>query len=92
MQTSCKHHPIAGINPFKDYRGKEDLFGQILKVKNTATVDEIAAAAELLMGQAKEATPVVIFKGLNNILEFSEKCAIDELRISREEDLFKNTL
>jgi len=83
---------IAGIKPFKDYRGKEDLFGQILKVKNIATVDEIAAAAELLMGQAKEATPVVIFKGLKDILEFSEKCAIGELRISSEEDLFKNTL
>ena len=83
---------IAGIKPFKDYRGKEDLFGQILKVKNIATVDEIAAAAELLMGQAKEATPVVIFKGLKDILEFSEECYTEELRISSEEDLFKNTL
>lgn len=83
---------IAGIKPFKDYRGKEDLFGQILKVKNIATVDEIATAAELLMGQAKEATPVVIFKGLKDILESSEKCAMDELHISSEEDLFKNTL
>lgn len=83
---------IAGINPFKDYRGKEDLFGRILKVKNVAMVDEIAAAAELLMGQAKEATPVVIFKGLNGAVEFSEKHNIEELRISREEDLFKNTL
>jgi len=83
---------IAGINPFKDYRGKEDLFGQVLKVKNVAIVDEIAATAELLMGQAKEATPVVIFKGLNDAVELSEKCSIDELRISREEDLFKDTL
>jgi len=32
------------------------------------------------------------FKGLNKILDFSEKCSIDELRISSEEDLFKNTL
>lgn len=83
---------MAGIKPFKDYRGKEDLFGQILKVKNITIVDEIAAAAELLMGQAKEATPVVIFKSLNIVVEFSEKCSIDELCISREEDLFKNTL
>jgi len=83
---------IAGIRPFKDYRGKEDLFGQILKVKNTAIVDEIAAAAELLMGQAKEATPVVIFKGLGDIVEFSEKSSIDDLRISGDEDLFQNTL
>jgi coenzyme F420-0:L-glutamate ligase/coenzyme F420-1:gamma-L-glutamate ligase len=55
---------LAGINPFKDYRGKRDLYGYILKVKNVAVADEIAAAAELLMGQAEEATPVVIFKGL----------------------------
>jgi len=46
----------------------------------------------LLMGQAKEATPVVIFKGLGNAVEFSEKCSTDELRISREEDLFKGAL
>lgn len=83
---------VAGINPFKDYRGKEDLFGLILKVKNVAVIDEIAAAAELLMGQAKEATPVVIFKGLNNLVMFCEECGINELRISSEEDLFRNTL
>lgn len=83
---------IAGIKPFKDYRGKEDLFGQTLKVKNVAVVDEIAAAAELLMGQAKEAKPVVIFKGLKDFVEFSENCSIKELQISSEEDLFKGAL
>ncbi|MEM3696465.1 MAG: coenzyme F420-0:L-glutamate ligase [Candidatus Bathyarchaeia archaeon] len=83
---------LAGIKPFKDYRGKRDLFGQILKVKNVAIADEIAAAAELLMGQADEATPVVIFKGLNNIVQFCENCSANELQISREEDLFKEAL
>ncbi|MGB9676066.1 MAG: coenzyme F420-0:L-glutamate ligase [Candidatus Bathyarchaeales archaeon] len=83
---------IAGIKPFKDYRGKEDLFGQTLKVKNVAVVDEIAAAAELLMGQAKEARPVVIFKGLKDFVEFSENCSIKELQISSGEDLFKGAL
>lgn len=82
----------AGIRLFKDYRGKKDLFGLVLKVKNVAVIDEVAAAAELLMGQAKEATPVVIFKGLNDAVGFSEKSNIGELRISREEDLFRNTL
>jgi len=83
---------VAGINPFKDYRGKKDLFGQILKVKNVAVIDEIAAAAELLMGQAKEARPVVIFKGFNDIVEFCEKYNINELQISSEEDLFTSSL
>lgn len=83
---------FAGIKPFKDYRGKEDLFGQTLKVKNVAVVDEIAAAAELLMGQAKEARPVVVFKGLKGLVEFCESCSMRELEISSEEDLFKGAL
>lgn len=83
---------VAGIRLFRDYRGKKDLFGQVLKVKNVAVVDEIAAAAELLMGQAKEATPVVIFKGLKEVVEFCEGCPMNELFISKEEDLFKDAL
>ena len=83
---------VAGIKNFRDYRGKKDFFGQILKVKNVAVVDEIAAAAELLMGQAKEATPVVIFKGLSSIVEFCEKCNASELYISSDEDLFRSAL
>lgn len=79
---------IAGISPFRDYRGREDLFGQVLKVKNVAVVDEIAAAAELLMGQGNEARPVVVLRGLSDSASFREECSVDELRISREEDLF----
>lgn len=83
---------IAGINPFKDYRGKKDLFGQILKVKNVAVVDEIAAAAELLMGQAREKMPVIIFKGLKDFVVSCEKCRTDQLFISSNDDLFKDAL
>lgn len=83
---------LAGIKPFKDYRGKRDLYGYILKVKNVAVVDEIAAAAELLMGQGEEATPVVIFKGLRGVVEFCEKSSARELKIGKDEDLFREAL
>ncbi|MBS7647153.1 MAG: coenzyme F420-0:L-glutamate ligase [Candidatus Bathyarchaeia archaeon] len=83
---------VSGVKPLKDYRGKQDLFGYILKVKNVAVVDEIAAAAELLMGQATEATPVVVFKGLQNLVEYCEKSSIRGLQITREEDLFRDAL
>lgn len=83
---------VAGINPFRDYRGKRDLFGQVLKVKNVAVVDEIAAAAELLMGQAREGKPVVVLRGLRGVVEVCEKCSAGALRISREEDLFTGAL
>ena len=82
---------IAGIKPFKDYRGQRDLYNNLLRVKNVAIADEIACAAELVMGQAKEAIPVAIIKNLERA-ETSEKSSIKELAISRQEDLFKETL
>ncbi len=83
---------LAGITPFKDYRGQEDLFSQTLKVKNIAIADEVAAAAELVMGQAEEATPVVLIRGLAGIVEKNGRHTSNELYISWTEDLFKNTL
>jgi coenzyme F420-0:L-glutamate ligase/coenzyme F420-1:gamma-L-glutamate ligase len=53
---------VAGMVPFEDYRGKEDMFGNILKVTNIAVVDELAAAAELVKGKAA-GIPVVIIRG-----------------------------
>jgi len=82
---------VAGINPFKDYRGQEDLFGYVLKVKKVAIADEIASAAELAMGQGKEAVPVVIIKNLGRV-EQSENTSANELIISKQEDLFSGTL
>jgi coenzyme F420-0:L-glutamate ligase/coenzyme F420-1:gamma-L-glutamate ligase len=83
---------VSGIKPFKDYRGEKDLFGYVLKVKNTAVADEIAAAAELLMGQAQEGRPVVVFRGLTGLVGSCENCSATDLQISRKEDLFKNAL
>ena len=83
---------IAGIKPFRDYRGKKDLFGRVLRVKNVAVVDEVAAAAELLMGQAEERTPVVVLKGLMDVVEVCERCSTTDLEISRDEDLFRDAL
>jgi coenzyme F420-0:L-glutamate ligase/coenzyme F420-1:gamma-L-glutamate ligase len=82
---------IAGIYPFKDYRGQKDLYDYVLKVKNIAIVDEIAAAAELVMGQGSEGIPVAVIKNVDKA-EFTGKCSIDDLFISKREDLFKGTL
>jgi len=82
---------VAGVDPFKDYRGQEDLFGYVLKVKRVAIADEIASAAELAMGQGKEAVPVVIIKNLSRV-EWTEETSANDLLISKEEDLFSGTL
>ena len=54
----------AGLPAFVDLRGHPDLFGRELLVTETGFADEIAAAAGLLMGQADEATPMVLVRGL----------------------------
>ena len=54
---------VAGLSPIRDRRSEEDLFGYTLRVKRTAIADELASAAELVIGQAKEAVPVAIIRG-----------------------------
>lgn len=54
----------AGFSPLWDRRGEQDLYGYILQHTEVGLGDEMAAAASLLMGQAAEATPAVILRGL----------------------------
>ena len=54
----------AGLPALIDMRGRPDLFGRELLVTETGFADEVAAAAGLLMGQADEAVPMVLVRGL----------------------------
>jgi coenzyme F420-0:L-glutamate ligase / coenzyme F420-1:gamma-L-glutamate ligase len=56
---------VAGLPAVIDLRGQPDLFGRTLEASVVGFADEIAAAASLLMGQADEATPVVLIRGLS---------------------------
>ena len=53
---------IAGMRPFRDYRGKRDMFGYKLRVTNVCVADELASAAELVKGKS-QGIPVVIIRG-----------------------------
>ena len=54
----------AGIAPILDLRGSTDALGRELQVTEVALVDEIAAAAELVMGKSR-AVPAAIVRGLS---------------------------
>jgi coenzyme F420-0:L-glutamate ligase / coenzyme F420-1:gamma-L-glutamate ligase len=58
---------VAGMVPVIDLRGTKDLSERPLQVTEVAVADEIAAAASLLMGQAREGKPVVLVRGFRNI-------------------------
>ena len=77
---------VSGINPFFDRRGEKDLFGYVLRVKQTAIADELASAAELVIGQAGEGVPVAIIRGYR-YPRSETAMAIDLIR-PKEEDLF----
>jgi len=54
----------AGFPATLDLRGQVDLFGRPLRVTVVGHADEVASAASVLMGQASEARPVILVRGL----------------------------
>ena len=76
---------IAGMKAIKDERGTRDRYGYELHAAVAAIADELAAAAELVMGK-KNAIPVVIVRGY----EFAkEEGSVKELLRPVAEDLFR---
>ena len=77
---------FSGIPGVVDLRGKPDLFGYKLQITQVGVVDELAAAASLVMGQAAESTPVVHVRGFPYPLRDGK---LQEIIRPKEEDLFR---
>ena len=54
----------AGVPAIIDQRGQPDMNGRALEVTETAFADSVASAAVLIMGEAAEATPAALVRGL----------------------------
>ena len=77
---------VAGFKPIRDRRGEKDLYGYTLRIKRTAIADELASAAELVIGQASEAIPAAIIRGY--VYPKSEDAKATELIRPKEKELF----
>ena len=55
---------VAGIAPLRDLRGRRDSSGYELKTTQIAVADEIAAAAELVIGKT-DGVPAAIVRGVD---------------------------
>ena len=75
---------VAGLRPLLDYRGRRDRAGYELKSTQIAVADEIAGAAELVMGKT-DGIPAAIVRGLD--LEGDGSGA--DLVMPPERDLFR---
>jgi len=78
---------VAGIKPIIDRRGEKDLFGYVLRIKQTAIADELSSAAELVIGQANEGIPAAIIRGYK--YQTAENASATELTRPKEKDLFR---
>jgi coenzyme F420-0:L-glutamate ligase / coenzyme F420-1:gamma-L-glutamate ligase len=77
----------AGIGAVVDLRGTTDALGRELVVTEVAAVDEIAAAADLVMGKA-EGIAVAIVRGLPDAW-FRPGSVVDEIVRDPADDLFR---
>lgn len=76
----------AGLPAVLDLRGRQDLDGRPLQVTEVGLADEIASAAELLMGEADEGQPAVLLRGLK---VDGEPRPASDLQRPRDADLFR---
>ncbi|MFN2470716.1 MAG: coenzyme F420-0:L-glutamate ligase [Gaiellaceae bacterium] len=74
----------AGLAPLRDLRGERDAAGYELRTTTIATADEIAAAAELVMGKAA-GIPGAIVRGL----DVAGEGRATDLVMPAERDLFR---
>ena len=77
----------AGLRPIVDLRGTSDALGRELMVTEVAVVDEIAAAAELVMGKAA-GVPVAVVRGVDRSW-FGDGSVVEDVVRSPAEDLFR---
>ncbi len=77
----------AGLRPVVDLRGTTDALGRELQVTEVAVVDEIAAAAELVMGKA-EGVPVAIVRGVDPSW-LGDGSVVDDVVRDPADDLFR---
>ncbi len=53
---------VAGMDPIANYAGQPDAYGYMMRVSMIAVADELAAAAELVMGKVDK-VPVALVRG-----------------------------
>ncbi|MDG6898973.1 MAG: coenzyme F420-0:L-glutamate ligase [Nitrososphaerota archaeon] len=82
----------SGIEAIQDMRGRRDLFGNVLKVTAQAVADDLSSAAEVLMGESDEATPIVLVRGLKKALSQGEEYGLSRFAVAMEEDVFLRSL
>ncbi|MGA0206513.1 MAG: coenzyme F420-0:L-glutamate ligase [Ilumatobacteraceae bacterium] len=77
---------VAGIAGVVDLRGTPDALGRVMQVTEVAVADELASAAELVMGKSS-GIPVAVIRGVD--ASWLRESSVRELIRPPQEDLFR---
>lgn len=77
----------AGFEPIEDLRGQPDLFGRPLEITMRAIADDLTSAAQILLNEANQRTPIVVIRGAN--VDFTENPTLSP-EMAPEECLYMN--
>ncbi|MFX0000997.1 MAG: coenzyme F420-0:L-glutamate ligase [Candidatus Hodarchaeota archaeon] len=77
----------AGFEPIEDLRGHPDLFNRPMEITMRAVADDLASAAQFLLSEADQQTPVVIIR--DSRVEFTDKPQLTP-EMAPEECLYMN--
>jgi len=77
---------VAGIAAVVDLRGTPDALGRTMQVTEVAAADELASAAEMVMGKTS-GLPVAVVRGVDPT--WLRESAVGELVRDTQEDLFR---
>ena len=80
---------VSGMDPLMSEEGNDELFGRQLHITTEAVADQLATAANALMGNAAQATPMVIVR--NHPFTLSNFCGWVP-GIEPKDDLFQTIL
>jgi coenzyme F420-0:L-glutamate ligase/coenzyme F420-1:gamma-L-glutamate ligase len=77
---------VAGVAGVVDLRGSADALGRTMQVTEVAVADELASAAELVMGKAT-GIPVAVIRGVDP--SWLRESSVNELIRPPQDDLFR---
>jgi len=77
----------AGFEPVEDLRGQPDLYKRPLQITMRAVADDLTSAAQFLLNEGDQQTPVVIIRGAN--INFTESPKLTT-ELPAEECLYMN--
>ncbi len=80
---------VSGLDPLQSQKGKQDLFGKSLQITTEAIADQLATAANFLMGNAGQSVPAVIIR--DHGLTLSDWAGWVP-GIEKDQDMFKEML